>query len=164
MNAGATLVEAQAQAMQNAANNPNGAAMGLYGMGMAQQAGGFNAQNLFSMGAAQGAVGATTAPQAAPQAAAPQAGGWNCSCGKTGNTGKFCAECGSPKPADADGWTCVCGALNKGKFCAECGKPKPSGAPKYKCDKCGWEPEDPFNPPKFCAECGDPFDDKDIVK
>ena len=164
MNAGATLVEAQAQAMQNAANNPNGAAMGLYGMGMAQQAGGFNAQNLFSMGAAQGAVGATTAPQAAPQTAAPQAGSWNCSCGKTGNTGKFCAECGKPKPADADDWTCVCGTVNKGKFCAECGKPKPSDAPKYKCDKCGWEPEDPFNPPKFCAECGDPFDDKDIVQ
>jgi membrane protease subunit (stomatin/prohibitin family) len=54
--------------------------------------------------------------------------------------------------------------LNKGKFCAECGKPKPSNAPKYKCDKCGWEPEDPFNPPKFCAECGDPFDEKDIVQ
>ena len=160
-NAAATLVEAQAQAMQGAANNPNGAAMGLFGMNMANQAGGMNAQNLFNMGAAQGAVGATTAPQAAPQTTA---GGGNCSCGKTGNTGKFCAECGSPKPADAEGWTCTCGALNKGKFCAECGKPKPSGAPKYKCDKCGWEPEDPFNPPKFCAECGDPFTDDDIVK
>lgn len=164
MNAGATLVEAQAQAMQAAANNPNGAAMGLYGMGMAQQAGGFNAQNLFSMGAAQGAVGATTAPQAAPQPAAPQAGSWNCSCGKTGNTGNFCADCGKPKPADASGWTCSCGAVNKGNFCSECGNKKPSGAPKYKCDKCGWEPEDPFNPPKFCADCGDPFDDNDIVK
>ena len=45
-NAAATLVEAQAQAMQNAANNPNGAAMGLFGMGMTQQMGGMNAQNL----------------------------------------------------------------------------------------------------------------------
>ena len=52
----------------------------------------------------------------------------------------------------------------KGKFCMECGKPKPAGAPLYKCDKCGWEPEDPHNPPKFCMECGDPFDDNDIQK
>ena len=65
--------------------------------------------------------------------------------------------------AAADGWTCTCGAVNKGKFCAECGKPKPAGVPQYKCDKCGWEPADPQHPPKFCPECGDPFDDGDIV-
>ena len=63
--------------------------------------------------------------------------------------------------AQADGWTCNCGAVNKGKFCAECGKPKPAGVPQYKCDKCGWEPADPAHPPKFCPECGDPFDDGD---
>ena len=86
-----------------------------------------------------------------------------CACGATA-TGKFCPECGKPKPAAAaDGWTCTCGAVNKGKFCAECGKPKPAGVPQYKCDKCGWEPADPQHPPKFCPECGDPFDDGDIV-
>ena len=63
-----------------------------------------------------------------------------------------------------DFWTCSCGAQNKGKFCSECGKPKPAGIPQYKCDKCGWEPEDPTNPPKFCPECGDPFDGGDIKK
>jgi len=64
----------------------------------------------------------------------------------------------------ADGWTCSCGKVNKGKFCDECGKPKPAGVPQYKCDKCGWEPQDKAHPPKFCPACGDPFDDGDIVK
>ena len=60
-------------------------------------------------------------------------------------------------------WTCTCGAENKGKFCPECGQAKPAGIPQYKCDKCGWEPDDKYRPPKFCPECGDPFDDGDII-
>ena len=86
--------------------------------------------------------------------------GWSCTCGVI-NTGKFCTECGRFKPAET-GWTCVCGSVNKGKFCPECGAKKPAAAPLYRCDKCGWEPEDPKNPPKFCPECGDPFNDSDI--
>ena len=87
--------------------------------------------------------------------------GWVCSCG-TLNQGKFCMECGTAKPEE--GWRCSCGALNKGKFCSECGSPRPAAAKKYRCDKCGWEPEDPTNPPRFCPECGDPFNDGDIVQ
>ena len=182
--AAATLVGAQSDAMKTAAGNPNGAMMGFMGMGMAQQAGGMNAQNLFAMGQQQAAQ-----QQAAQQQAASAQGSWKCSCGAmaTGKfcmecgakkpepvkpgawkcscghmaTGKFCPECGSPKPAD-DGWTCSCGAINKGKFCQNCGAKKPAGVPLYRCDKCGWEPEDPAHPPKFCPECGDPFDDNDI--
>ncbi len=160
-NAAATMVTAQAEAMTNAASNANGAAMGFYGMGMAQQAGGLNANTLFQMAADQKAAAAGGAAPAAPVAAAAPAGSWTCVCGAV-NTGKFCENCGKPK-ATADGWTCECGAVNKGRFCSECGKAKPAGAPLYKCDKCGWEPADPFNPPKFCAECGDPFTDDDIV-
>ncbi len=154
--AAATLVGAQADAMKAAAANENGAMMGFMGMGMAQQAGGMNAQNLFAMGQQQQAQ-RQAAPAPAP--AAPQAGGWQCACGATA-TGKFCPECGAKKPED--GWKCSCGAVNKGKFCAECGAKKPAGALLYKCDKCGWEPEDPANPPRFCPECGDPFNEADV--
>ena len=66
----------------------------------------------------------------------------------------------APKPT-ATGWLCACGATNQGKFCQECGAKKPATAPLYKCDKCGWAPEDPSNPPKFCPECGDIFDEND---
>ncbi len=151
--AAATLVGAQADAMKAAAANENGAMTGFMGMGMAMNAGGgMNAQNLFAMGQQN-----QQAQQAAP---APAASGWKCACGATA-TGNFCPECGAKKPADADGWTCSCGAVNKGKFCQNCGAKKPEGAPLYRCDKCGWEPEDPKNPPKFCPECGDPFDEND---
>ena len=148
--AGAAMVNATATAMQSAASNPNGAAMAFMGMNMAQQAGGINTQGLYQMGAQQQA------------AAAPTVEGWTCSCGKTGIVGNFCPECGTKRP-DNSGWTCSCGTVNQGKFCSNCGAKKPAGAVQYKCDKCGWMPEDPANPPKFCPECGDPFGDEDII-
>ena len=131
--------------------------------------GGMNAQNLFAMGAQQEEARrreelerqAAQAAQAPAPQAAPAADSWQCTCGAT-VTGKFGPECGSPKPVQEEGWTCSCGAVNKGKFCSECGAKKPAATPLYRCDKCGWEPEDPMNPPKFCPECGDPFNDADI--
>ena len=142
--AAAHLVGAQAAAMQAAAANEGGAAVGFMGMNMAGSAGGMNAQNLYAMGAQQ--------QVAAAAPAAPAAGSWKCSCGAV-NTGKFCAECGSQKPADPQSWTCSCGAVNNGKFCAECGKPRPAAA---KCANCGYEPADGAAP-RFCPECGKPF-------
>lgn len=154
--AAATLVGAQGDAMKAAASNKAGAMTGFMGMGMAQQAGGMNAQSLFGMAAQQQAQAAQNSQ---PAQNTQSADSWKCSCGAS-NTTKFCTECGKPKPS-ADGWSCSCGAVNKGKFCSECGKPKPEGEPLYRCDKCGWEPADPKNPPKFCPECGDIFDDND---
>jgi len=144
--AAATLVGAQADAMKAAASNEAGAMTGFMGMGMAMNQGGVNAQNLFAMG------------QQTPKAE-QQKSGWKCACG-TVNQGKFCEDCGAKKPDM--GWTCSCGRVNKGKFCPDCGAKKPAAAPLYRCDKCGWEPEDPKNPPKFCPECGDRFDEGDV--
>lgn len=162
--AAATLAGAQAEAMKAAASNTaTGPMMAFAGMNMATQAGGMNTQQLFQMGMQTNAQKAP-AEQAPAQSTEPKMqapGSWTCACGQNGNTGKFCSECGAPKPA-AEGWVCSCGTVNKGKFCSECGAKKPAGEPLYKCDKCGWEPEDPKNPPKFCPECGDPFNDSDI--
>ncbi|MCM1498476.1 MAG: SPFH domain-containing protein [Clostridium sp.] len=166
--AAATLVGAQAEAMKAAASNTSaGPMMAFAGMNMANMAGGMDANSLFAMGQQQNNTPPTTPSPAAPNpapASQPEgaaAGTWTCSCGHSGNTGKFCMECGKPKPSAEAGWTCSCGAVNQGKFCQECGAKKPAGAPLYKCDKCGWTPEDPHNPPKFCPECGDIFDEND---
>ncbi len=144
--AAATLAGAQADAMKAAAENKAGAMTGFMGMGMAMNAGGSNVQNLFAMSAQQKEESAA-------------AEGWKCTCG-TMAVGNFCPECGSPKPVQ--GWICSCGAVNKGNFCTNCGTRKPVAEPLYRCDKCGWEPEDPKNPPKFCPECGDAFSEQDI--
>lgn len=165
--AAASLVDAQSEAMKAAASNTAaGPAMAFMGMNMAQQAGSANAAatSLFAMDAARQQAQQTQAPaqEAAPKMKAGST--WKCSCGAE-NTGKFCAECGSPRPQEPAGWVCPsCGTKNLGRFCMECGTKKPAGAPQYRCDKCGWQPEDPANPPRFCPECGDPFGDEDIVQ
>ena len=159
--AAAYLASSQGAAMQNAAKNEGAGAFAAFaGINMAQGMGG-NVGNLFQMGQQQQQY--QQPAQQPVQQAAPAANGWKCECGAV-NTGKFCMECGKPQPK-AEGWTCTnCGAVNKGKFCMECGAKKPDSAPLYKCDKCGWEPNDPKNPPKFCPQCGDPFNDNDVKK
>lgn len=134
---------AVAEGLKNAGSNPNGAATAFMGMGM----------GMAGAGNFMGAASATNAQQMAAQreaaaAAAPAApaDGWTCSCGKV-NTGKFCSDCGKPKPAD-DTWTCTCGKVNTGKFCSDCGAKRPEA--DWVCS-CGHKNGAAA---KFCSNCG----------
>lgn len=134
-----------AEGMKAAGSNANGSMSGFMGVGMGMQAGGGFMQAASATNAAQ------MQQQAAQQAAAAQqataANTWKCECGNE-NTGKFCANCGKPKPV-ANTWTCSCGNVNSGNFCAECGKPRPV-SDEWTCS-CG-----SVNKGKFCANCGKP--------
>lgn len=129
------MTTATATAMETAAGNSAGAMTGFLGMGMAGNAmgGGFNAASqLFQAGQEQKEASTVT-------------DGWTCACG-TVNTGKFCAECGQPKPVKTE-WTCTCGTVNTGKFCSECGQKKPEKV-EWTCS-CGT-----VNTGNFCQNCG----------
>ncbi len=137
--AAATVAAAQADAMVAAANNEAGAMTGFMGYGMAANAGS-NAANLFAIGQQQQA-----AAPAAPAEPAPA--GWTCTCGHV-NTGNFCPNCGSKKPADPGSWTCTCGHVNTGNFCPNCGAKKPEEPGSWTCT-CGH-----VNTGNFCPNCG----------
>lgn len=138
--AAANIASAQSDAMRTAAANPAGAAMGFMGMGMASGMGGMNAAQLFGQASqAQQAPAQASQAQQAPAQTQPAgaAGGvaagtgtaagaaWTCSCGAQ-NTGKFCGNCGSPKPEAAGPWFCTnCGTQNTRNFCSGCGSKRP---------------------------------------
>lgn len=124
-----------AQGLQSAGSNSNGAVNGYMGMNMAMNTSGAFVQNI---------------PQAQPQplpSTPINANSWTCKCGAN-NTGKFCMECGTPKPIPVGEWICSCGTKNTGKFCMECGTPKPNDSGEWICS-CGAK-----NTGKFCMECG----------
>lgn len=158
-----------ARGIEAAGSNSGGAMAGFMGVGMGMNAaGGFMGQasqtnfNQMQMQQQQQQMQQQQMQQPV-QAAAPAAGGWTCACGHAGNTGKFCADCGKPKPEPQTAWTCPdCNTSNTGKFCANCGKPKPSAPKKIKCDKCGFEPDMNKAIPKFCPNCGDPINEADF--
>lgn len=158
----ARMTGSVAAGMEAAGANEGGAMMGFAGMGIGMNmAGGMgvmpNQQQAYPQ---QGNI----PPAPVAKAPAASAGGWVCTCGNHLNDdARFCSKCGTPKPADQK-WTCSCGNVNAADalFCSSCGKGHSAGSPaQYKCNNCGWVPEDPHSPPKFCPKCGDPFTDAD---
>lgn len=129
---------AVARGFESAGSNPGGATGAFVGMGVGMGAGG-------GFMAAASETNREEMKRAREDSAS--ASGWICSCGKAGNDGKFCSECGAKKPEEIS-WTCSCGKTNTGKFCSECGAKKPEG--DWTCE-CGT-----INPvgAKFCSECG----------
>ena len=132
-----------ARGFEAAGSNPAGGTNAIFGMGM-----GMNAAGGFMAGASE-----TNREQMrydrekAEAEAKANATGWKCSCGKEGNEGNFCSECGARKPV-VESWQCSCGNLCTGKFCPECGSKKPEG--NWICS-CGNVNDANA---RFCSECG----------
>lgn len=143
---------AMARGLEAAGSNANGSMAGFMGMGVGMQTGGAMMGNASQVNLAQMQMQQQAQNQQAQGAAMQQntgaAGSWKCGCGVE-NTGKFCSECGTPKPVPAAGsWKCACGAENTGKFCSNCGTAKP--AADWSCG-CGT-----VNTGNFCSNCGKP--------
>lgn len=151
-----------ARGLEAAGSNQNGAMAGFMGMGAGMNAGGgfmgvASAANMQQMNAqaqrtgmggnAGSGMAGGNAPGGVKAGLASAGGTWVCRCGAS-NTGKFCSECGNPRP-EAETWICKCGARNTGKFCSECGSPKPVDS-TWIC-RCG-----AVNTGRFCSECGNP--------
>ena len=111
------LTEAYADAVKSAAENKAGTLNGFMGIGMMNMNGngifGNMMQNI-NNNSQTGQSQVNSAPNA--------------------------AVVNAQKPAENNTWKCAkCGAVNTGKFCSECGEPKPS---KKVCPKCGKEVEE----------------------
>ena len=126
----AFMAKSVGEGISGAGSNPGGAAIGFMGMNMAQNMGagvmgGYMQNPQYSNQNQQGGYvqQQQQQPQQPQQQAAPAQGGW----------------------------TCECGAVNQGKFCSECGKPKPEAPKKRFCTNCGAELSPTT---KFCPECG----------
>ena len=135
---------AMARGFEAAGSNEGGATGAFVGMGMGVGAGG----NMF---AALSESNQREMANAGARQVAEQNNGWTCECGNGGNSGKFCTNCGKPKPQPLGSWTCECGNECTGKFCSECGKPRPVVADgEWICPECGKK----GNKGKFCTDCG----------
>lgn len=176
----ARMTASIASGMEAAGSNEGGAMLGFAGMAMGMNAAGAmglmpGQQVPYSQGNAPGTgswtctCGNTMPSDSAfcskcgskkPDSSKPNSDAWKCSCGRVVQDGIFCPNCGRKKP-EGNKWTCSCGNVTEDMFCSKCGNKRPDIPASFKCNKCGWVPDDPKNPPAFCPKCGDPFNDAD---
>lgn len=126
--AGTHMAGAQAEDMQSAAaSQGTRPVMGFMGMGLAVQAGGMNAQNLYAMGQQQQQQQQQPSQSLLQQAQEPVPAGWTClHRNHTRSTGKSCMECGKPNmilkaknltlPILVFGWGRTINTSSPGKF------------------------------------------------
>ncbi|MDR0946866.1 MAG: SPFH domain-containing protein [Ruminococcus sp.] len=117
-----------AESFKAAAGNSGGAAMGFFGMNMAQNTAA-NMSGLFNNTQQQQQQQQQQPQQPQYQPQQQQSSGtaaWKCECG-TSNTGNFCSNCGKSKPSAPAEWRCTCGMMNTGNFCSHCGRGSPAG-------------------------------------
>ena len=118
------------EGLRDAGSNSNGAMAGFMGMGMGMNAGGNIMGGYMQNPQYNNQQPQQQQPQQQPQQQQSQQ---------------------AQQGAAQDGWKCECGTVNRGKFCSECGKPKPEAPKKRFCTNCGAELGDST---KFCPECG----------
>ena len=113
-----TLVGAYANAVQDAANNANGAANGFMGIGMMNMA-----TDKVMGGTTQGPwQNQQTQPQPATSVSTSATDAWTCpNCNKEVHS-KFCSECGAKKPEKKKCPKCGTELDEMKKFCPECGE------------------------------------------
>lgn len=115
-NASGRMVSATATAMENAANNANGAANGFVGLGMMNMAAG-------SMNGGQSPVAYTTPSTQTANVgvvAAPSSSATCSNCGSPVN-GNFCSNCGTKVVRVSNCPNCGAQSQPNAKFCTQCG-------------------------------------------
>lgn len=136
----ATLTEAYAQAVQDAAKNSAGTFNGFMGIGVANMGMG----NAFNVVGSSGIGDTSNQPTIDPKTAEPVK--------QSVSVAKTEVEPENNKvnlqASENDTWVCECGQENHLNFCMKCGKKKPH---KNQCPNCKTEYAEGS---KFCSNCG----------
>ena len=124
------MVSAYSDAVKGAAENSNGAMNGFMGIGMMNMATGNVMGNAVAgpwQDTSKSTIDMRKQEEVKPEENSEttsqnvESDIWKCSCG-TENTGKFCTNCGNPKPKNDECKNCGNKLAEGTKFCPNCGE------------------------------------------